>query len=143
MTAKQRHSKDHPFPLTLALSGLSPLNKVWVDYLCKPKSAFVIKVNDYDVYSLVKEEVDYDPSKTERLHVHLTINNKKAIFGSMPWILGDVEDKIQAALGVEPLTSLKIRYLNCNSWVANEFLDALCSYDMLDCGLDELILYGF
>ena len=61
----------------------------------------------------------------------------------MPWILGDVEDKIQAALGVDPLTSLHIRFLNSVSWVANEFIDALCSYEMLDCGIDKLTLDGF
>ena len=61
----------------------------------------------------------------------------------MPWILGEVDDKIQAALGVDPLTSLHIQYLNCVSWVANEFLDALCSYEMLDCGIDKLTLEFF
>ena len=63
VTAKQRHAKDPLFPLAIALSGLIPLTKVWVDYLPHPKNTFAIKVNDYDIYSLVKEEVDYDPTK--------------------------------------------------------------------------------
>ena len=100
-------------------------------------------MNDYDVYSLVKEEVDYDPSKTETLILTITINDKSTIWGSMPWIIGDVEDKIQAALGVDPLTSLYMCILDCNSTVANEFLDALCSYDMLECGLDKFSLDNF
>ena len=34
ITAKQRSSHGNPlFPLTLALSGLHPLAKVWVEYL--------------------------------------------------------------------------------------------------------------
>ena len=50
------------FPLAIALNGLHPLTKVWVDYVPLPKSTFVIKVNDADIYSFVKEEVDYDPT---------------------------------------------------------------------------------
>ena len=51
-------------------------------------------MNDVYIYSLVKEEVDYDPSKTESLRVDLKVNDKDAISGSMPWIINDVEDKI-------------------------------------------------
>ena len=61
----------------------------------------------------------------------------------MPWIINDLEDKMQAALGVDPLTSLNISSLNCKSIVANEFLDALCCYEMLDHGIDMLTLNGF
>ena len=76
MSAKQRHSKDPLFPLAIALSGLSLLTKVWVNYEPLPKNTFIIKVNDNDYYSLVKEEVDYDPSKTEALIVSsLKIND--------------------------------------------------------------------
>ena len=50
---------------------------------------------------------------------------------------------MQAALGVDPLTSLHIEGLNCKSIVANEFLDALCCYDMLDHGIDMLTLDNF
>ena len=72
VSARQRSGHEDPlFPLAVALSGLHPLTKVWVDYLPQPKNSFVIKVNDADVYSLVKEEVDYDPSKTESLRVTL------------------------------------------------------------------------
>ena len=61
----------------------------------------------------------------------------------MPWIIDDLEDKMQAALGVDPLTSLNISYLDCKSIVANEFLDALCCYDMLDHGIDMLSFVNF
>ena len=77
--AKQRHAEDPPFPLTVALSDLPPLTKVSVDYLPQPKNTFKFKVNDADVYILPKEEVDYDPSKTEPLNVQLNINDKEVI----------------------------------------------------------------
>ena len=32
-------------------------------------------VNDADIYNLVKEEVDYDPTKTETLSVTLKVND--------------------------------------------------------------------
>ena len=48
----------------------------------------------------------------------------------MPWIIDDVSDKIETALGMENITSLHIADLNCKSWVANEFLDLMCSYDL-------------
>ena len=73
----QRNSPGDPlFPLAIALSGLSPLTKVWVDYQPHPKNNFVIMVNDADIYCLVKEEVDYDPTRTEALKVDLSINDK-------------------------------------------------------------------
>ena len=56
---------------------MHPLAKVWVDYEPLPKNNFLIRVNDADFFTLVKEEVDYDPSKTESLFVKLNINNKK------------------------------------------------------------------
>ena len=61
----------------------------------------------------------------------------------MPWIIDDLEDKMQAALGVDPLTSLVISGLDCKSIVANEFLDALCCYDMPEHGIDMLTLNSF
>ena len=65
-------SQGNPlFPLTIALSGLHPLTKVWVDYLPLPKNQFLIKVNDADIYSLPKEEADFDPTKIESLIVKL------------------------------------------------------------------------
>ena len=63
----------------------------------------------------MKEEVDYDPTKTEVLNVKLCINDKKdynnepefLFDGSMmPWIVEEIESKIQAALGTDQLTSL-------------------------------------
>ena len=68
VTAKQRSgSNDSYFPLAIALSDLSPLTKMWVDYEPQPKNIFVFKVNDEDIYSLAKEEIDFDPSKTTSL----------------------------------------------------------------------------
>ena len=56
------------------------------------------------MYSLVKEEVDFDPTKIETLNVCLNLNDKRdskglegydwANIGSMPWILEDIEEKI-------------------------------------------------
>ena len=53
---------------------MNPLTKVWVDYEPQPKNRFIIRVNDADFYSLVKEEADFDPTKTELLFVGLNIN---------------------------------------------------------------------
>ena len=78
VTAKQKHGKDPIFPLVVALSGLSPLAKVSVDYL-PSKNTFAIKVNGADIYNLVKEEVNFDPTKTEALNVMLRINDKSVI----------------------------------------------------------------
>ena len=75
VSAKQRHSKDSIFPLVVALSDLSPITKVQVDYEPKPKNIFKFRVNGADVYSLPKEEVDYDPTKTETLKVYLNVND--------------------------------------------------------------------
>ena len=94
----------------------------------------------------MKEDVNYDPTKTESLKVNLNINDKKDCFGnpvyfirgSLPWIIDDVEDKIQTVLGTINLTSLDISELECKSLVANEFLDLLCSYDMNEQGLNKL-----
>ena len=94
VTAKQRHPKDPVFPLTVALKGLPPLSKVWANYEPQPKNTFSFRVNDTDIYSLVKEEVDYDPTKTEALRAKLKINEEWAIYGSMPWIIDVFEDKV-------------------------------------------------
>ena len=119
---------------------------MWVDYEPQPKNSFKIMINDADFYSLVKEEADFDPTKTEGLHVVLNINDQKdnngeevnAIDGSMPWIIDDVSDKFETALGMENLTSLFISSLDCKSWVANEFLDLMCSNDLPEQGLQKL-----
>ena len=76
VTAKQRHNSQEPLlPLLITLSDLSPISKVWVNFETHPKNNFIFKVNDADVYSLVKEEVDFDPSKIETLSVALNVNN--------------------------------------------------------------------
>ena len=66
---QQQGSQIQLFPLVIGLSGLSPISKVSVEYEPQPKNNFVFRVNDADVYSLVKEEIDYDPTKTEALKV--------------------------------------------------------------------------
>ena len=99
----------------------------------------------------MKEEVNYDPTKTESINVELHINDKKnsngrplyAIHGTMPWIIGDVEDKIQTVMGMENLASIFIYDFKCKSWVANEFLDMLCSYDIPEQGLEKLTFKCF
>ena len=109
VSVKQRSSGEPIFPLTIALSGLHPLTKVWVDYEPQPKDTFVIKVNDADIYSLVKEEIDYDPTKTETLEAGLGLNdNGDLVFEMMPWIIEEVADKVESALGMEYLTCLLI-----------------------------------
>ena len=122
VSAKQTKSSGNQlFPLSIALIGLYPLQKVQVDYQPLPKNTFVIRVNDAEYHSLIREEVDYDPTKTEELNVKLNINDKKdindqhewAIDGLMPWILDDVEDRIQGIMGTDPLTGIHIESLNC------------------------------
>ena len=143
VTAKQRNSGYQLFPLTVALNGLDPLSKVWVDYLPHPKNIFTFKVNDLDIYAYVKEEVDYDPSKTEPLTVLLEVNDKPTIRGAIPWIVEEVEEKIQTALGMNHLSSLRIEQLEAKSWVVNEFLDLLACSDLPEQGLEQLILKDF
>ena len=114
VTAKQRQGSQEPLlPLSIALSGLPPISKVKVDYEPPPKNKFSFEVNGKDIYNLIKEEVDFDPSKTEPLEVDLEVNDKEAISGSMPWIIDDVDEKIQTSLGINQLTSLDISRLAC------------------------------
>ena len=61
----------------------------------------------------------------------------------MPWIAEDVSGKVESALGMKHLTSLYIYDLNCKSWVTNEFLDLMCSYDLPEQGLNKLTLTYF
>ena len=70
------------------------------------------------MYRLVKEELDFDPTKTETLTVCLNINDKKDSNGvegsdwdnieAIPFILEDIEEKIQTALGMDKFASLFI-----------------------------------
>ena len=73
----------------------------------------------------------------------LEVNETEAISGSMPWIIDEVEERIQTALGMNQLNSLVIQYLDCKSWVANEFLDLLTCYDLPDQGLKMLWISNF
>ena len=61
----------------------------------------------------------------------------------MPWIIDDVEEKIQEALGMGHLSCIYIAYLNSTSWVANDYLDVLPCYDLQEHGLDKLRLNNF
>ena len=117
----------------------------------QPKNTFIIRVNDIEYYSLVKEEVEYDPTKTEKLSVFLKINGQEtigtrasgaSITGKIPWIIEDMEDKIQTALGMGHLNSLEISNLHSKSSVANEFLDSLTCCDLSEHGLNKLSFGG-
>ena len=95
VTAKQRQgSKDPLLPLIISVNGMHPVSKVEVSYEPHPKNKFTFRVNDEDLYSLTKEEVDFDPSKTETLNVDLKVNENEVISVSMPYIIEDVEDRI-------------------------------------------------
>ena len=61
----------------------------------------------------------------------------------MPWIIDDVDEKVEIALGPGQLTCLHIEQLGCESWVANEFLDLMCGYDLQEQGLEKLVLSDF
>ena len=61
----------------------------------------------------------------------------------MPWIQDNVDDKIQAALGTNDLKSICIDTLDCKSWIANEFLDILCSYVQTETSLEKIIFKTF
>ena len=145
---QQKGSKDLPFPLALAVVGLSPLVKVWVNYEPLPKNAFQIKVNDEDLHYLLKEEFDEDPSKTEQLWIALNINDNEdssgyagkqwAILGATPWIIEDVEDKIQTALGNSPIHSIDILKMQAKTWVSNQFFDLLLCQDIDSNGFQKL-----
>ena len=105
---------------------------------------FSFKVNDEDVYSLVKEEVDFDPSKTEECFIALCVNDIKdwAMNGYAPWIFEDVEEKISTALGANQLTCVRIHELVGKAVVPNEFLDLLTFY-VADNGLEKLEMRRF
>ena len=75
--------------------------------------------------------------------VRLNLNDKQgsngkpewAINANMPWIIDDIEDKIQTNLDMNQLTSIYIEYLWAKSSVANELLDLLTCYDLAEHGL--------
>ena len=71
------------------------------------------------------------------------MNEKWLIERSIPWIIGDVDEKVEIALGPGQLSSLDIAGLVCESWVANEFLDLMCGYDLPEQGIEKLVLSFF
>ena len=105
-------------------------------------------MNDEDLYSLSKEEINEDPSNTENLETFLNINDKEdsdgfrglswAIYRATPWIIDEVEDKIQSNLGTSDIHSLSFLNLQAESWVANQFFDLLLSQNFADSGLEKL-----
>ena len=85
-----------------------------------PKNEFVVKVNDYDYYTLPKEDIDFDPSVIDLFKCgSLKLNGDKAHSGGMPWILNEVEEKLNKVYKGLPLESLEIFSLDCKSTVAN------------------------
>ena len=94
------------FPQTIALGGLYPLKKVKVDYEPLPKNKFIVTINYYDYYTLVKEELDFDPSNIKPLNCTLYINDVVAHEGVMPWIIDEVEEKMNTVYQGYPLESL-------------------------------------
>ena len=142
VTAKQRHGSQNPlFPHSIAVSGLKPLQKVWVDYLPLPKNQFLVKVNDFSYYTLVKEELDFDPTQIEAFKCRwLKLNEEVAHRGAMAWILEEFEGKINKVYKGEPLESFEIRKLDCKSQVANEVFDVMASQDLADDSLKKLSL---
>ena len=121
VTAKQRHGSQNPlFPQSIALSNLAPLQKVWADYLPLPKNEFLIKVNDFDYYTLVREEIDFDPTQIELFKCEkLVLNDLEALSGQMPWVYEEVEEKINKVYKGIPLENLEIEGLDCKPSVAN------------------------
>ena len=48
----------------------------------------------------------------------------------MPFILNEIEEKINKVIKGLPLVSLEIEELDCKSSVANEFLDFMASQEL-------------
>ena len=61
----------------------------------------------------------------------------------MTWIIEDVSGMIENSLGINHLTSLEVLNLKCKPFIANEFLDLLCRYDLPEQGLDKLLFRKF
>ena len=100
-------------------------------------------MNGRDIFNLPREEVDFDPSRTENLEVQLKVNDAKAIDGNMPYIVEDVNEKIDSALTERLVRSIDISRLTGKSWVCNEFLDLLLKREFPEQGLDKLRLSYF
>ena len=75
--------------------------------------------------------------------MRLRVNDIDVVSTSMPWIINDVEERIQDALGMGHLHSIDIVNLDSKSFVANELLDALTCYDLPEQGLQKLSFYEF
>ena len=56
---------------------------------------------------------------TDKICSELKLNGDVAHSGSMPWVLEEVEEKINSVYKGLPLESLEIEGLNCKSTVAN------------------------
>ena len=66
-----------------------------------------------------------------------------AILGTTPWIIDEVEDKIQSNLGNSQIHNLYIAVLQAESWVVNQFFDLLLSQNFAEQGLRKLKLVHF
>ena len=52
-------------------------------------------VDGYDYYTLVKENIDFDPTKIEIFECDkLILNGELAHSGQMQWVVDEVEEKI-------------------------------------------------
>ena len=86
VTAKQRQGSQDPLlPLCIGVSGHNPISKVELSYEPQPKNTFSFRVNDLDLYSLTKEEVDFDPAKTESF---MSASKSMILTPSQPQFLG-------------------------------------------------------
>ena len=141
-TAKQKQGSQNPlFPQVIAISDLAPVKKVWADYLPPPKNEFILKVNDFDYYTLVKEEIDFDPTQIELFKCEkLVLNEVEALSGQVPWVIEEVEEKINKVYQGKQLESLEIVGLDCKSNVANETFDLMAGLDLVDESLRKLLL---
>ena len=58
----------------------------------------------------------------------------------MPWIIEEVEEKLNKVYQGKPLESIEIEGLECKSFIANQFFDFIVSLDLADNGLKKLII---
>ena len=58
----------------------------------------------------------------------------------MPWILEEVEEKLNKVYHGKPLESIEIEGLECKSFIANQFFDFIASLDLADNSFKKLII---
>ena len=50
----------------------------------------------------------------------------------MAWVIDEVSEKIESALGMDHLTSIEVSCITCSSTAANELFDLLCGFDITE-----------